>query len=175
MNIEIIRNTLYKAYIEDFYAYSMKLGGITGEIMGELLQFEADRRSINITINSFGTELSKDDRQKLYPEIGKLQPFGIQKLSKADDQDQVRQAVDYILEYRKLFSELGVGGSKTLEDAFFAHEVELNKASFEQQFHYGVFYSYIKLKEQEIRNLLWCSECIAQSQRDKIHNYIPIF
>ena len=33
-------------------------------------QFEADRRAINITLNSFGTELSKEDRKKLYPTIG---------------------------------------------------------------------------------------------------------
>jgi len=32
------------------------------------LQFEADRRAIIITINSFGTELSKDDRAKLWME-----------------------------------------------------------------------------------------------------------
>lgn len=34
------------------------------------VQFEADRRAFNITINSFGTELTKDDRVKLYPTIG---------------------------------------------------------------------------------------------------------
>ena len=30
----------------------------------------------NITLNSFGTELSKDDREKLYPRCGKLYPEG---------------------------------------------------------------------------------------------------
>jgi V-type H+-transporting ATPase subunit d len=46
MNIEIIRNTLYKSYIEDFYAFCEKLGGDTGEIMCKLLSFEADRRHV---------------------------------------------------------------------------------------------------------------------------------
>ncbi len=37
MNIEIIRNTLYKAYLEDFYGYCQSLGGATAEVMVELL------------------------------------------------------------------------------------------------------------------------------------------
>ena len=46
MNIEIIRNTLYKAYLEDFYAFCQKVGGGTAEVMGGILQLEADRRTI---------------------------------------------------------------------------------------------------------------------------------
>ena len=33
LNIEIIRNTLYKAYLEDFHAFSQTIGGPTGELM----------------------------------------------------------------------------------------------------------------------------------------------
>lgn len=34
MNIEIMRNTLYKAYLEDFNRFCEKLGGATADIMG---------------------------------------------------------------------------------------------------------------------------------------------
>ena len=47
-----------------------------------------------ITINSFGTELNKDDRSKLYPKCGKLNPDGLARLAKAEDYDQVRQVAD---------------------------------------------------------------------------------
>ena len=47
MNIEIIRNTLYKSYLEDFHAFCAKLGGDTGEIMCKLLAFDADRRCVD--------------------------------------------------------------------------------------------------------------------------------
>lgn len=40
MNIEIMRNTLYKSYLDDFAAFCAKLGGTTGEVMGSLLSFE---------------------------------------------------------------------------------------------------------------------------------------
>ncbi|KAF9571159.1 H(+)-transporting V0 sector ATPase subunit d [Mortierella alpina] len=174
MNIEIIRNTLYKAYLEDFFSFSQTFGGPTAEIMAELLQFEADRRSLNITINSFGTELTKDDRAKLFPHIGRLYPEGNLKLAKADDIDQVKATCDVFLEYRGFFESMS-GATKTLEDRFFEYEVHLNKKSFQQQFHYAIFYSFLKLKEQEIRNIVWISECISQGQKERINNYIPIF
>lgn len=37
MNIEIIRNTLYKAYLEAFYEFCKKLGGSTADVMCEIL------------------------------------------------------------------------------------------------------------------------------------------
>lgn len=38
MHIEIIRNLLYKAYIEDFYALCERLGGQTAETMLPILR-----------------------------------------------------------------------------------------------------------------------------------------
>lgn len=185
LNIEIIRNTVYKAYLEDFYNFVGTLGSPTSEVMQTILAFEADRRTINITINSFDTELTKEQRAKLFPAIGRLFPEGNNAFAKADDLEQVRLVCDNISEYRSFFDnsasaqanhDIGdLSIAAQLEDRFFRMEVHLNKQAFMQQFQYGVFYSYMKLKEQEIRNVTWIAECIAQDARDRIQDFIPIF
>jgi V-type H+-transporting ATPase subunit d len=43
LNIEIIRNTLYKAYLEDFYQFCQTLDGPTAEVMGDILRVKVQR------------------------------------------------------------------------------------------------------------------------------------
>merc|ERR1711916_327612 len=136
MNIELIRNTLFRSYLEDFYAYCQRLGGTTAE----LLAFEADRRAIMITVNSFGTELARDDRAKLYPRCGKLYPEGLASLAKADDIEAVRAIAEYYADYKPIFDGAGDGsGETTLEDKFFEAEAKMNMMCFQKQFHCGIF------------------------------------
>ncbi|RMZ92119.1 hypothetical protein DV736_g595, partial [Chaetothyriales sp. CBS 134916] len=195
LNIEIVRNTLYKNYLEDFYRFVNTDPELaltpTRSIMSEILEFEADRRAINITINSFGTELSKDQRKKLYPEFGKLYPEGSLMLSRADDLEGVSLAVSGVGDYKRFFDEVGfnqggglgagnlAGGvgtdQKSLEDLFYQKEAELSKLVFTYQFTDAVIYAWVKLREQEIRNITWIAECIAQNQKDRIGNYISVF
>jgi V-type H+-transporting ATPase subunit d len=69
-----------------------------------------------------------------------------------------------------------VSGETTVDDAFYAREVMLCELAFEGQFNYAPFYCYVRLKEQEIRNLVWACETIVQKQKSKMaQHHIPIF
>lgn len=68
--------------------------------------------------------------------------------------------------------QLGYGESQMLDKLLYEEEVKKCVMCFEQQFHYGVFYSYMKLREQEIRNIMWISECVAQDQKNRIQDGI---
>lgn len=219
VHIELIRNHLWKSYLEDFNNHcqtSPSVNSSTRELMARILGFEADRRVINIAVNSCGSErLSKEERLKLFPRYGGLWQSGIsQKLAQVDDVDQIRGLLDPIPAFRGLLIDYLSGGGKsssafgqlektssttsyelpkasggsssaaaanfaseprTLEEHFFEHEVKLCKEAFEYQCTFALFYAWSRLKEQEIRNLVWISECISQRQRQNIHNYISIF
>ena len=49
MNIEIIRNTLYKSYLESFYNFCKNIGGETEEVMCPILAVSQTRRPLMIT------------------------------------------------------------------------------------------------------------------------------
>lgn len=182
VQIEILKNSLMKLYLEDFYSFCKGLGGDTAEVMCGLLRARADRAAINITLNSFGTPLNdatmrETDRKRLYPSIGELYPAGTDLLSKVDDEAKLGQALSSYPQYNAIFEKFLNSSPEefSIDDEFYKREVQMYELAFENQMHFGCVYAYVKLKEQEIRNLVWISECILQRRKDQISNFIPVF
>ena len=76
---------------------------------------QADRRALNITLNSIGTELTRDERRKLYSNFGLLYPHGHHELAGAEDFDQIRNAMEKCPPYQAIFTKLGYGESQMLD------------------------------------------------------------
>nr|XP_016931531.2 probable V-type proton ATPase subunit d 2 [Drosophila suzukii]XP_036673990.1 probable V-type proton ATPase subunit d 2 [Drosophila suzukii] len=176
LDVEIVRAHLYRAYLEKFYAYCNNLGGTTANVMANLLSFEADRRTITIAVNSIDSEISPKERLRMFPSCGYLPKIALASMSVLNDSDKIRDVCNMFDGYGKMFDnfERDTDGMITLEDRFLMVEAKKNVQTFLQQYQFGVFYSFMKLKQLECRNIVWISECIAQRQTDKINAYIPI-
>jgi len=181
VEIEIIKSSLIKYWLEDFYHFVEKLDGDTATIMGDLLKVRADSNAINITLNSFGTPLNEpamrsSDRKRLYPAVGHLYPAGTAMLVDVADEDELGRVLELFPQYSAIWNIHAYGnGEKSIDDCFYERDVQMLELAFESQMHFAVFYAYVKLKEQEIRNLVWISECILQQQKDEINKFVPVF
>lgn len=179
VQIEVIKNSLHKLYLEDFYRVCQAIGGETAEFMGHLIKLRADRMAVNIAVNSIGTPLNepamRSTRQKLFPAVGYLYPAGTARLAEVTDEGQMEGALSAVPEYQKLYASIAGAKDKTLEDLFYEKDVQALEVAFEGQMHFAPFYAYVKLKQQEIRNLVWIAECILQGQKDEINKFVPIF
>merc|ERR1719353_1163023 len=89
--VELMKDKLYKEYLTDFYNFCVnEIGGTTGEVMKELLEFEADKRAINIAINSMNhPEITGEQKESLNPPFGTLYPEGFSMLAEGKEETAI--------------------------------------------------------------------------------------
>jgi V-type H+-transporting ATPase subunit d len=175
---EKIKNILKKIWLTELYEYCEdRINGQSAQVMIDLLKFESDCQTIQIIYNTIGNKEMSDakgaqtERRKYINRIGHLYPDRDNELSTSDDFRKLQDAVAPYSDYRSMLDEVSnVGGddgnefssaSKSIDDVMFGAKSNKFSMAFEDQFHYGVFYAYLKLKEQEIRNIVWLAELIS--------------
>merc|ERR1711988_517185 len=142
-DLEIMKNILKKAWLEDFHSFCMSCGGTTAEVMGHMLKMEADFRVLLVTMNAMNTELGtasqKHNRDALYPNFGYMFPEGTKELRKVWNETTVRTALEPYAKYLALFDEVkqfyetesNEGGGKSvskfqsIEDLIYAENVKM--------------------------------------------------
>lgn len=191
LHVELIRGSLTRAYLEHFHSWVMdECNEGTRETMRDLLALEADRRALSITLATLGggDGLVGDARLRLMARFGRLWETGAaRRLALAESMEQIRAVLVTNPEYRLLFPEdvdskspskdiaadYDAGSDeRSLDEQLAEREVAMCKMSFGFPFTFTPFYAWTRLKEQELRNVRWIAECIAQKQKQHIAHYI---
>ena len=165
---EKVRSMLKKIHLESFYAYCETLNPISRDNMLRLLTLEADFKTLQVVYNSL--EDNKDERlmirQKLCPAVGQFYPLHFHLLKNVESLETLKDVVKGFLNYRRMLAEVQEPGNsamgKTLEDLMYEEEVRALTLAFDEQANLAIFYAYVKLKEQEIRNVVWFAEMISR-------------
>jgi len=190
-DLEIMKATLKKAWLEDFHSFVMTQGGTTAEVMGHILKMEADFRVLLVTLNAQSTTLNSEaqlqNRNALYPNFGYLYPEGSLVIRKSFNEATLRTALEPYSTYLELYNQVkdfydtekqgtDLSGVKSMEDLIYEKNVEMYELAFEQQYHFGIFYAWVKLREQEIRNINWIASMLVLKYKERIEDVIkPIF
>jgi V-type H+-transporting ATPase subunit d len=85
-----------------------------------------------------------------------------------DDFDQVRAVMDSTPALSPIASKIIASSDQLLEKHFYEQEQRICASAFLEQFNYAIFYAILKMREQEIRNVTWIAECVAQDCRNRV-------
>lgn len=197
--IQQVRAMFKKSYLEAFYDLCEHIGGTTFEVMKDILDFEADQQVLTVAKNLLGSpDIGPGyERLQLFPNLGTLVDFhsrdrgtsgsgsGDKGIAEVNDNEAFRALfADDKKGLREWDSVLGGGGvsldqgasqASGMEKELKKKAISLWKDALNRQFHYGVFYAWVKLVEHEISNLNWICECIEGRHTERIKDFIPIF
>ena len=175
---EKIKNMLKKIWIGEFHKYCMdNLNDTSKFYMDDLLKFESDCMTIQIIFNSLDIKVLSDvrgregERRKYINNLGYLYPDRDRELTDADTFDKLKDACKGF-EYEKMLTQVTDAPSKdkssefssagkSIDDVMFVEKSKRYSLAFENQFHCAVFYAYLKLREMEIKNVVWLAELVS--------------
>lgn len=185
---EFLRAALGRVHLERFAEFAESID--CPELL-ECLRLEADRRTIGLCLfnSTKSGSIGSLRLRALFPHVpgAHLEAF-LGRLVQVDDLTSLKAILGQVPEYKALAESplmaLGDSGSATstaggapesIEDFFYSRTVDLAKQMFETPYSLGVFYAWSVLREQEIRNVRWISECVSQKRKERINNYLEIF
>jgi len=179
-----IKVMLKKIWLITFHRWTMaNCNDGTQIVMDDLLKAESDWETLQIIYNSFSRPEMSDAkgqsmRKKFFNNLGHLYPGrtkGLQETRDFKDFQEKLIGSGYADYFQKIPEpKAGADGPEIMENVTIddCQKKDLSKRysmGFFGQFHYGVFYSYLKLKELEIANIVQLSEIFAINAFPKNH------
>jgi V-type H+-transporting ATPase subunit d len=157
--IQFIGAVFYKRYLETLYKYSVghKL------FLEEFCRFEGDKRIIELVSATLETEMKASDKMELFPECTSFGKGALASLAMCTTYDELKGYLSSESGYREI-----VSSEAGFEEALRRKEVEMCMKAFFFYDDVSVVYTYFKIQELEIRNLIYAAECISQGKGQEI-------
>jgi V-type H+-transporting ATPase subunit d len=166
-NFQVLHSLFLKYHMEDFFEVVEE--STTMPFMGKILKYEGDRRIIQITLSTFNSShFQGKKRLELFPKVSTMGMEMKGKLGKCTTMDKIKGILSKHQTYRKILT----ANSDEMLNALTSLEMQEHNLSFTFYNDLSCVYSYFKMKQQEIKNILWAIECIAQDKREWIKNVI---
>lgn len=171
-----IKVFLKKIWLVTFHRWIMaNCNETTQEHMNELLKAEADWETIQIIYNSFNKPDMNDSkgqalRNKFFNNLGHLYPDRTKQLQESREFRELQEKLQSTPYYKFLRDvpdpvradqrpDLDI--EVTIDDSQKKDLSRRYSLAFFGQFHYGVFYAFLKLKELEILNVVQLAEIVS--------------
>ncbi|CAD26456.2 VACUOLAR ATP SYNTHASE SUBUNIT AC39 [Encephalitozoon cuniculi GB-M1] len=159
-NFQVLQTLFFKFHIEETYRNLND----DMEHMREILRLEGDRQIIEIAMNTLNSkDLVGRKRMSLFPDVHSMDLRTRELLSHVEGLEDMKS----VLSTRYNFD-------KDISNVLIRAELQKYQESFSMYGDLSCVYSYFKIKEQEIKNILWVAECIIQNRRDAMDHLFVV-